>query len=218
MAETKQTTKRERQRAAAEARATARRRQQQRRTLAWALGGIALIAVVVLGVVALMGSEGGGTPSGSGQVSAAGPPRSQPLASGDAVPSFSGPAIGGGTVSWSDYAGGPAVVTVWAPWCPHCQTELPILDGVMRSTPDVGFVTVVTWIGDAPGPDPEAFMEENGLTIPTVIDDSTETIATALGVVATPTTFFVASDGTVVQMVEGEIGEDTLRQVIGSLT
>ena len=212
-------TKRERQRAAAEARAIARRRQQQRRTLGYVLGGVALIAVAVLGVVAVMGGGGGGVgPSGPGQVSVAGPARSEPLAPGQAIPAFSAPGIGGGTVSWSDFLGRPAVVPVWAPWCSHCQAELPVLGRVMEGFPDVAFLTIVTSIGDSPGPDPASFLADNGITAATAIDDSGGSLAAAFGVQAFPTLYFVDSDGRVVQMAEGEVDEEMLRRVIGSLT
>ncbi|HZD17218.1 MAG TPA: TlpA disulfide reductase family protein [Actinomycetota bacterium] len=217
--DTTKRTKRERQRAAAEARQRTRRRQEQRRTLGYVLGGLALIAVVVVGVVTLMGGGGGGAgPSGSGQISVEGPARAEPLGPGEAMPGFSAPGIGGGAVSWSDVGDRPAVLSVWAPWCPHCQVELPVLDRVMRDFEGVTFVTVVTSIGDAPGPDPAEFLADNGIDAPTAIDDDGGTLASALGIQGFPTIYFVGSDGRVVQEVEGEVDEQTLRQIVGSLT
>jgi len=185
------------------------------------LGGVALVAVVVLGVVAFMsgGEEKGAGPAATGQVTAAGPARTEPLAAGDVVPDFSAPGLsGGGTVGWADYAGAPAVLSIWAPWCPHCQVELPVLDRVMREFPEVGFVTVVTSVGDQPGPAPDVYMRENDLAFPVAVDDQDGTIAAALGVQGFPTLYFVASDGTVAQYASGEVDEATLREIVGSLT
>ena len=220
MENTTKQTKRGRQRERAEARAAALRRQEQRRRLAIVLGGLALVAVVVLAVVAFMGGseEEGAGASTTTQVTAGGPARTEPLAVGEAVPNFSAPGLAGGTVAWSDYAGAPAVLSVWAPWCPHCQVELPVLDSVMREFPSIGFVTVVTSIGDQPGPAPDVYMRENDLAFPVAVDDENETIAAALGIAEFPTLYFVASDGTVVQYATGEVDEETLRQVVGSLT
>jgi thiol-disulfide isomerase/thioredoxin len=120
-------------------------------------------------------------------------------------------------VAWDDYAGAPAVLSVWAPWCPHCQVELPVLDSVMREFPDVGFVTVVTSVGDQPGPAPDVYMRENDLAFPVAVDDENETIAAALGIAEFPTLYFVSSDGTVAQYATGEVDEETLREVIRSL-
>lgn len=219
MADTARQTKRQRQRVAAEGRATARRRRELRRTIASLLGGVALVAVAVVGVLALMGDEGGSVgPSPPGQVVVAGAARAQPLVPGDAVPDFSAPGIGGGTVSWGDYEGGPAVLSVWAPWCPHCQVELPVLDRVVSEFPGVALVTIVTAIDAQPGPSPDAYLEENGLSFPTAIDDSAGTLSDAFGIRAFPTIFFVSSDGTVVRSAEGEVDEDALRQMIASLS
>jgi thiol-disulfide isomerase/thioredoxin len=220
MANTAKQTKRLRQRERAEARAAALRRQEQRRRLAIVLGGLALVAVVVLAVFAFMGGseEEGAGASTSTEVVAGGPPRTEPLGQGEAVPSFSAPGLDGGTVAWADYAGAPAVLAVWAPWCPHCQTELPVLDSVMREFPDVGFLTLVTWIGDQPGPAPDVYMRENDLAFPVAVDDQGDTIAAGLGVMSTPTLYFVSSDGTVAQTMTGEVDAETLREAVGSLS
>jgi thiol-disulfide isomerase/thioredoxin len=219
MQNTTKQTKRARQRERAEARAAALRRQEQRRRLALVLGGIALVAVVVLAVVAFMGgSEEEGTgPSTTGAVVAGGPDRTEPLAPGDAVPAFSAPGLDGGTVAWNDYAGAPALLAVWAPWCPHCQVELPLLDEVMGEYPGVGFVTVVTAIDQQPGPAPDVYMRENGLSFPVAVDDDAGTIARALGIQAFPTLYFVSSDGTVAQAATGEMDEAALREALDSL-
>jgi thiol-disulfide isomerase/thioredoxin len=221
--ETKKQTKLERRRAAAEAREAARRRQARRRTLGYALGGVALIAVVVLVVFASMGGE---PEEGSdavrlsqpGQVSIAGDARSEPIGAGEVVPDFSAPAVGGGSIDWSAFEGSPVVLPVWAPWCSHCQVELPLLDRVMQDYPGVELVTIVTAIGDQPGPDAGVFMADNDITAPTAIDDTTRKLASGFGIQGFPTLFFIGSDGVVVRQMSGEVDEATLRQVIGSLS
>ncbi len=217
-------TKQERRRAAAEARESARRRQVQRRTLGYVLGGAAFVAVVVIAVFALTSGDGAPQstaihPSRSADVTTSGQARQgQPLSAGESVPDFSAPAIDGGTFRWGDYAGGPVVLSVWAPWCPHCQVELPRLNEVMTEFPDVQFVTVVTSIGDQPGPDPAVFLQDNGIVAPTAIDDGTQKLANVLGIEGYPTLYFVGSDGKVVQYLSGEVDDADLRTVIGSLT
>lgn len=230
---TSQTTKKERRRAAAEARAAAVRRQRQRRMLQLGLGGIGVVAVVALVVVAMLGAGGGGEgtvgPSQPGQVQTSGSPRSSMLAAGDALPSFSAPGFhmersdGGYTVQreridLSSYEGGPLVVSIWAPWCPHCQVELPKLSAVMRDYPNVKLLTVVTAIDQEPGPTPDGYLSDHGLTFPVAIDDADGTLARALGIEAFPTLYFVNGDGTVVQAATGEIAESDLRSTIQSLT
>lgn len=213
-------TKRERQRERAEAKRAAERKAQQRRTLGYTLAGIALIALVVVLVVALMddgGSEDNGGSSAAGEVTVDGAPRDTALAPGDAVPAFTAPDLFGGTVTWDDYASAPAVVSVWAPWCPHCQSELPVVDGVMVDYPEVGWLTIVTAIDAQPGPTPEEYMTDNDLSFPVAVDDDQGTLASAFGIEVFPTLYFVNSDGTVGVTLTGEVDEATLRSTIESL-
>lgn len=211
-------TKGERKRERALARAEVERR-RQRRQLRYGLGGLALVVVVVLSVIVLMGGGSGRRPTASeaGPVVAGGPPRDRPLRTGDPVPAFEAPGLAGGTVAWSDYVGRPAVLAVWASWCPHCQVELPVLDRVMRDFPNVGFVTVVTSIGVQPGPTPEEYLRQQGLDFPVAVDDARGTLGAALGIQAFPTLYFVGPDGTVVAEMEGEVDAATLRSAISSL-
>ncbi|MGA9159809.1 MAG: TlpA disulfide reductase family protein [Actinomycetota bacterium] len=220
MVKTADRTKRERRLARAEAKAEARRRKERRRRLGWVLGGFALAGAIAVATVAFLGGSGdpGAGPSDRASVIAAGPARSEPLARGDAVPNFSAPGLAGGTVSWEAYANRPAVLAVWAPWCPHCQVELPVLDRVMRDHPRVGFVTVVTAIGARPGPTPDGYMRDHGLTFPVAVDDDSGTIADALGVPGFPMLYFVSSDGTVVFQASGEVDEAALREAVSKLS
>jgi thiol-disulfide isomerase/thioredoxin len=184
------------------------------------LGVVAIACAIAIGVVAFLGGSGdpGAGPSDRAAVVAAGPARSEPLARGDSVPEFSAPGLHGGTVSWEAFSSQPTLLAVWAPWCPHCQVELPILDRVMREHPGVGFVTLVTAVGDRPGPTPEAYMADHGLSFPVAVDDDQGTIARALGVPGFPLLYFVASDGTVRFAATGEVDEATLVDAISRLS
>lgn len=212
-------TKREREREGALARTEANRRERQRRALRYGLGGLALVVVVVLAVIVLMGGGNDRAPAGSeaAAVRVDGPPRDRPLQPGDPVPGFSAPGLFGGTVSWSDYAGRPTVLAVWASWCPHCQVELPVVARVMQDHPEVGFVTVTTAIGAQPGPSPEEYVRQQGLDFPVAVDDVRGTLGAALGIRAFPTLYLVSSDGTVAAELEGEVGEAELEQIISAL-
>lgn len=210
---------RERHQARSEERRRAEQRAARRRSIAVAVGGTVLIAVMVGFVVLLMGDDsGGGTgASSAGEVTVEGAPRDAPLEVGERIPTFVAPELSGGTVSWDDVAGSPAVLPVWASWCPHCQAELPVLDRVMEDYPDVAFLTVVTDVGGQPGPTPEQYMRDQGLEFPVAVDDADATLARGLGVTGFPTLYFVNSDGTVALQLGGEVDEQTLRTVIEAL-
>ena len=211
-------TKRQRQRAAAEARAAARRRQQQRRTLARVLIAVAGVTVLVVAGVIVTRDAGTG-PASADAVEIASSPRTQLLAAGEAVPDFSAPALAGGDrVAWSDHVGTPTVLAIWAPWCPACQEELPVLDRVVKQTPGVQMLTIVTAIGDRPGPTPEGYLADNGLTFPVAVDDRNGTLASGFGLTSFPSVLFVDSTGTVVRSDVGVIPEASVRETVTSLT
>ncbi len=199
---------------------TAAQRSEQRRSPTYALTGIGLVAFVVIVVMLLMSGTGGsdgGRPSRVGDVTVQGAPRAAPLGSGEPVPAYEAPALDGGTIAWSDYRGKSVILSVWAPWCPHCQVELPVLDRIMKGYPDVDLTTIATSIDPAHPPTPEAFMSDRGLSFPVAVDDANGTLARAFGIQGFPTLYFVNSDGTVTGELEGEVDEATLRAAIASL-
>jgi thiol-disulfide isomerase/thioredoxin len=226
--------KRERRRIKAEQLRAAQHRREQRRTIGFTLGAIAVIGIVVAVFVSLSGEGGssGGTirPSAANQVSTSGAPRSSMLSVGEKVPDFSAPGFhmqakggGGYTIArtafdWSTYGGRPAVLSIWAPWCPHCQNELPVLSEAVAKTPNVRLVTVVTMIGAHPGPTPNGYLADHGLTFPVAIDDATGTLGAALGVQAFPTLYLVDSTGTVRFAHEGEVPAAQLEGELSKLS
>jgi thiol-disulfide isomerase/thioredoxin len=172
--------------------------------------------VVAVAVVSGLG-DGGGTASPPGTVTVEGTARTTLLEAGLPVPHFSAPSLDGGRFDWNTYLGGPVVLTVWAPWCPHCQAELPVLTQVASEFPGVHLVSVVSAIGDRPGPSPRGFMTDHGLSFPTAVDDRAKTLLTALGIDAFPSTYFVGADGTVMGAVQGETPPAVLRAAFRQL-
>ena len=210
-------TKRQRQRAAAEARAAARRRKQYRRTIARVLAAAAVAVVVIVGVV-IVTRDTGSEPAAAKAVQISGSSRTHLIEAGETVPDFSAPALGGGRIAWSDHVGKPTVLAIWAPWCPACQAELPVLDRVVKDTPGVKMLTIVTAIGQHPGPSPEAYLADHGLTFPVAVDDGRGTLASAFGLVSFPSVLFVDSTGTVVRSDVGVIPEASVRETVRGLT
>jgi thiol-disulfide isomerase/thioredoxin len=194
-----------------------RRAAERRKERAWKIGVPALIvaALIAAGVLVTMG--GGGTKAADPNAVQAGGRRMGPIAEGEAVPSFSAPALAGGRMDWASFEGKPTVLAVWAPWCPHCQKELPILGDIAPDYPGVRVATIATSIGDHPGPSPEGFMAEHDLTWPTAVDSSDDRIAASLGVNGFPTLLFVGADGTVKTAVSGELPESDLRAAFDGL-
>jgi hypothetical protein len=65
---------------------------------------------------------------------------------------------------------------------------------------------------------PSAWLEREGWTFPTVVDDTAQSAARALGLRFFPTTVFVNSDGIVVLRVSGAIPVDNLLSIFSQLS
>ncbi|MBI3648075.1 MAG: TlpA family protein disulfide reductase [Actinobacteria bacterium] len=196
-------------------RRAAERRRAQRRMLAFALGGAALVGIAVAVVVAGRDASGPG-PSAAGAVEIGRASGAQ-LTAGELVPSFSAPALGGGRFEWSSYVGRPTVLAVWAPWCPHCQKELPSLSAAVAAHPGLQLVSVATAIGQEPGPSVQGYMAGEGLTFPVAIDDGADTIGQGLGVTGFPLVYYVGSDGRVMDVTVGEVPPGQLESLLTRL-
>lgn len=196
----------------------AERRRSQRNQIVVVLSVLAV--AVVIGAIVLSGGgsedQGGTGPATAGDVTIDRAPGPQ-LEVGDTVPAFSAPMLGGGTMTWGDYLGTPTVLAIWAPWCPHCQVELPRLSAGVDLQPGVQMMSVATAIGQQPGPTPEEYLSSEGLTFPVGVDDADGTILQGMGVQSFPTTYYVDAGGKVVDVTVGEVPPDQLQQILDDL-
>jgi len=190
-------------------------RSKRQRTLVFAIIGLVAVIAAIAAILLSGGGSSDTPPSAVGQVTIA--PASGPVQAGDTIPAFSAPALGGGTMRWTAYAGKPTVLAIWAPWCPHCQAELPRLSAAMAAHPDLQLVTVATAIGQEPGPSVGGYLADHGLTFPVGVDDSQNTILNGLGVNSFPTIFYVDAEGKVVQVSTGELSPDQLSAALDQL-
>lgn len=197
-----------------EARRKARR---ARRLKAYGIPAAVVAVVVIVAVVVSLGGTGTGSKASptTGPVTVSGPARSAPFQVGDRVPDFTARLLSGGSVRWSDYRGTPTVLAMWAPWCPHCQRELPILSEVMRGYPGVKLLSIVTMPTLHPGPSPDAFLRSRHLRLATALDDPEGTLANAMGLQAFPLVYYVDATGVVRQVKVGESPAAQIRANVG---
>jgi peroxiredoxin len=202
-------------------------RQKARRKRMFKMYGIPAAVVAALLVIAVALSVGGTSTNGTstktkaapttGPVTVSGAPRSAPLAVGDRVPDFTANLLSGGTVRWADYKGTPTVLALWAPWCPHCQKELPVLSSVLREFPTVKLLTLVTAVDLHPGPTPDGYLKSRNLTLATALDDEQGTLGSALGLQAFPLVYYVDADGVVRREFVGESPAEQIRADIRTI-
>lgn len=193
--------------------------------------GAAVIAVVLVAAVvaiALNASGGGGdlaepatTPIGVAgtPLPALTDPTNDP-AVGRPIPTLTGTDLSGAPITIGPEGGAQAIVIV-AHWCPHCQAELPLLVDYLESTgmPDgVELVAVSTSIDPVrPNYPPSAWLEGEGWTAPTLVDDADSTALAALGMSNFPGFVFVDADGEVFGRITGEIPMATFDEIVNSL-
>jgi thiol-disulfide isomerase/thioredoxin len=187
----------------------------------WLALGV-LVAILVVVAASLAGGDDPVTatpsptpsPTGAAEVTIEDPTTGGHVPEGEPIPDWSAPALGGGTITWSELPPSPTVLAIWAPWCPHCQAELPRLTTAVAAHPGVSLVTIATAVDLAAGPSPEEYMNGAGLSFPVALDDAQGTLAVGLGVRGFPTTYFVDANGRVVASAEGELDPDAVDEVL----
>jgi cytochrome c biogenesis protein CcmG, thiol:disulfide interchange protein DsbE len=191
----------------------------------WLWIGVAAVVLVLL-VAAIVSSGGsGGKKSKS---SAAGLQQTRPVtvtgtplaslpssgddpAVGKQIPEVKGQSFDGTPVDIGN-DGRPKLVLFVAHWCPHCQREVPLLSGYLKSHPlpaGVDLYTVATATSSArPNYPPSAWLSKVGWKAPTMADSDDGKAANGFGLSAFP--YFVAVDGSgkVVARTTGEITTD----------
>ena len=193
-------------------------RSTRSRTTTWvAIGGVVVVLVLAAMLLSGGGQQAGFAQAAVGEVSID-RDATTTLQPGDPIPSFEAPSLAGGdTLAWDDLVGRPTILAMWAPWCPHCQAELPRLAAAVQARPDLQLVTITTAYGAQPGPTPQEYLDDEGLSFPVAIDDVEGTLSAGFGVQGFPTTYFVDASGTVSEVTSGEIEPAQLDAILTGL-
>lgn len=99
-------------------------------------------------------------------------------------------------------AGRPLVVNLWAPWCPPCRREMPMLMQAADATPEVAFALVDQGSTEA---EVRAFLEDQGLSDAHVLLDRGSRLMSELNAAGLPTTLVFDADGELHYAHVGEI-------------
>ena len=187
------------------------------------IGGVVGLALVVVLAIAIAGEEPVDASIGFGD----------PVVTGDPLPIFNpaaaDPVVGLTAPSavgadWEDNevkieADGRAKIVVFlAHWCPHCQAEVPVVQAWLDEgnlPDDVDMYSVVTSTDRLrPNWPPQDWLEEEGWTVPALMDNEIGTVAVNYGMSGTP--FYVVLDGdnNVIRRASGEIGTAGLNALV----
>lgn len=147
-----------------------------------------------------------------------------PLPQGEADPAVGTTAP---TVNGADWEGSPVeithngtpkVIAFLAHWCPHCQREVPVVQEWIDANgmpQEVEILTVATSINPAaPNFPPSSWLQEEGWTIPTIMDDEASTAGNAYGVSSFPFWVVLNGEGQVVGRLAGAIGAPGFEQLL----
>ncbi|TDC49709.1 redoxin domain-containing protein [Jiangella ureilytica] len=109
---------------------------------------------------------------------------------------FTAPTVDGGTFEGASLAGRPAVLWFWAPWCPVCRREAPLIaDLATQHEGDVVFVGVAGLSGDLNAM--EDFVADTGVGGIAHIDDRDGDVYSRFGVTQQYDLGLVSADGSV---------------------
>lgn len=175
---------------------------QQRSTLFWI--GIGTMLVICIAVVAVLYKGFGRDP------------HAVPfLLRGQPAPAFTLRRLDtNGPFSLSDYKGKPVVINFWASWCGPCKYEHPVLEWAVREYGDKA--TFVGVIFEDTEEDARKFLNANGTPMPQLIDPNSTT-SVDYGVAGVPETYFINSEGIIVDKYVGPISPDKMQQHLKAL-
>lgn len=155
------------------------------------------------------------SPSASPSLSPASTPAPTPAVVVPEELDFTAATVGGGTFDGASLAGRPAVLWFWAPWCPVCRREAPLIaELAARYEGEVAFVGVAGLSGDLAAM--EAFIADGGIDAIAHIDDRDGDVYSRFGVTQQYDLGLVSADGEI-EVIRGPLDEDEIVAAVESL-
>ena len=163
----------------------------------------ASVLAVVIALVAIGATSGGGTPRH------APPPR---------APAFTLARLGqaGQHISLAQYAGHPLILNFFASWCEPCQRETPLIARFYRSHRSSVIIVGID-VNDSSSAG-LAFARKMGVAYPVASDPAPMSMALTYGVTALPQTFFLNAQHRIVKRVIRAVTLTDLRSGISLMT
>ena len=126
----------------------------------------------------------------------------------------------GNSHTLSDYKGKTVFLNFWGTWCPPCRAEMPDIQELYEeygeNDGDVIILGVATPNVGNEGSSEEvaAFLEENGYTYPTVMDENGVIAGGSYYISAFPTTYMIDKDGNIFGYATGQLTKDIMKNII----
>jgi thiol-disulfide isomerase/thioredoxin len=198
--------------------ASKKKQESNRRSLVyWIAGSVVGLGLIVWLAIAIAGEGDVDESVAFGEVTVEGD--NLPFfdsAAGDVAVGVTAPTVTGETFDGQELTIGPdgnaKIIVMLAHWCPHCQAEVPVVQGWLEAGGlpegvDIYGVTVLTnRVRDGRTWPPQDWLEDEGWTSPTIKDDQQSSIVNAYGMTGTPTYVVLGPDNENLGRISGEIG------------
>ena len=182
------------------------------RALVLILAGFTALAIVVIALVAVLSTTGGGsaesfTPNDQGLLEA-----------GTRAPDFTAETVDGNGISLGGGDYDATMLVFFATWCPHCQNEAPIISDMEEEYENLRII--MAGIDNTQGDNPQevrGFVDEYGISSPAVYEPS---LGVEYQVSGYPTVYFIDGGGEIVAANSGEapreVYEDWAEEALSS--
>lgn len=110
----------------------------------------------------------------------------------------------------------PLVVNFWASWCGPCKIEAPELVELNKKYHNQVEIYAINLTSSDTESGAKAFAEQYGFTFPVLLDKDGK-VSNLYNVAAIPTTYFISSDGIIVDRIIGFGGKDVLKSKFSNL-
>ena len=133
---------------------------------------------------------------------------------GKPFPAFALPSLDqpGRTLTQDDLKGKPALVNVWATWCPSCRAEHPVLNQLKQMGVTIHGVNYKDQRAPA-----QKWLRELHNPYQLNIEDAKGSLGLDLGVYGAPETFFIDAQGIIRHKFVGTIDERVWREQLAPL-
>lgn len=140
------------------------------------------------------------------------------IGKGQLAPNFMLTDLEGNEVELSDFKGKKVLLNFWATWCPPCRIEMPHMRKFYEDyrKKDVVILGVNLTPTEKRREDVSAFVQEEQLSFPIVLDETGEVMLT-YQVFAYPTTFLLDSNGIIRERFQGAISYDIMKEAMKNI-
>jgi peroxiredoxin len=183
-----------------------KKQQQRQRSQRYTLIGIGLFTIGIMLLIWIAFQSDGQTTVQTAP---------EQMAQGQPAPSFTSPALSGGEIGLTDYAGDVIVVNFWATWCPPCKAEMPGINAFYEQHQAEGLVVLAVNAKESESL-VRPFIEANGFTFPVLLDPA-GSVVNQYQVRSFPTTIVIDRDGVVRHIQVGMISEEELEGIVAPL-